>query len=392
MQMASAAPSSTSSRSYFPTARSVPARSSSLSRRSPTIMRNYASAARCGATNWKPGRPQPGRPACGWVCATTCSAATRGPSKRSRVGDGGALAHFYLGKAHFALRAIRRSHHELTTPPRKAGYNNDDCALGHGRGAALLGRRQGRAGHARQALGRRRADGRIPVSARRDGRGHGRQPDEVVALFERAVEADRKHRRRAVRPGAWKTTAAATTTTALDLYQRSAVAVSGPRRLAAEPGHAVRRPSAVRPGSAVLPADSGRSIPIIARARLFLKDAAASGDMFYDEEAQRRRDRLAQVLNMPVTDFELSVRSRNCLQKMGIMHARRPDPHDGAGAAGQQELRRNVAGRNSRHAHLEGAWRWVSSRTRSAEPEPAFEPDSHVARRAGACSIGRSPI
>ena len=30
-------------------------------------------------------------------------------------------------------------------------------------------------------------------------------------------------------------------------------------------------------------------------------------------------DRLSQVLSIPVTDFELSVRSRNCLQKMGIM-------------------------------------------------------------------------
>ena len=40
--------------------------------------------------------------------------------------------------------------------------------------------------------------------------------------------------------------------------------------------------------------------------------------MFYDEEAQRKRDRLSQVLSIPVTDFELSVRSRNCLQKMGI--------------------------------------------------------------------------
>ena len=41
--------------------------------------------------------------------------------------------------------------------------------------------------------------------------------------------------------------------------------------------------------------------------------------MFYDEDAQRRHDRLSQVLGVPVTDFELSVRSRNCLQKMGLM-------------------------------------------------------------------------
>jgi DNA-directed RNA polymerase subunit alpha len=55
------------------------------------------------------------------------------------------------------------------------------------------------------------------------------------------------------------------------------------------------------------------------RARLFLKDADAARDMYYDEDARRRQDRLSQVLGIPVTDFELSVRSRNCLQKMGIM-------------------------------------------------------------------------
>ena len=54
------------------------------------------------------------------------------------------------------------------------------------------------------------------------------------------------------------------------------------------------------------------------RARLYMKDAAASGDMFFDEDAQRRRDRMSHVLSIPVSDFELSVRSRNCLQKMGI--------------------------------------------------------------------------
>ena len=54
------------------------------------------------------------------------------------------------------------------------------------------------------------------------------------------------------------------------------------------------------------------------RAKLFMQDAQASSNMYYDEEAQKKRDRLSQVLGVPVTDFELSVRSRNCLQKMGI--------------------------------------------------------------------------
>jgi len=58
--------------------------------------------------------------------------------------------------------------------------------------------------------------------------------------------------------------------------------------------------------------------PTHVRARLFLKDCNASREMFFDEEAERGRDRLTQLLNTPVTDFELSVRSRNCLRKMKI--------------------------------------------------------------------------
>lgn len=54
------------------------------------------------------------------------------------------------------------------------------------------------------------------------------------------------------------------------------------------------------------------------RARLFLKDSSASGNLQLDEQEQKQRDRLDQVLALPVSDFELSVRSRNCLQKMGI--------------------------------------------------------------------------
>ena len=60
------------------------------------------------------------------------------------------------------------------------------------------------------------------------------------------------------------------------------------------------------------------SYPDHPQANLYMKDAAATGNLLYDEEAQRRNDRLAQTLNMPMSNFELSVRSRNCLQRMGI--------------------------------------------------------------------------
>jgi len=54
------------------------------------------------------------------------------------------------------------------------------------------------------------------------------------------------------------------------------------------------------------------------RARLFFRDCRASKDMYYDEEAEVGIRVLKQLLEIPVTDFELSVRSRNCLRKMNI--------------------------------------------------------------------------
>ncbi len=54
------------------------------------------------------------------------------------------------------------------------------------------------------------------------------------------------------------------------------------------------------------------------QARLFLKDAEASLTMYYNPEAEAANSRFNQVLEIPVTDFELSVRSRNCLKKMNI--------------------------------------------------------------------------
>src|SRR6185503_19147236 len=65
--------------------------------------------------------------------------------------------------------------------------------------------------------------------------------------------------------------------------------------------------------NAVIEAD-----PTNERARLFRGDAIASLNMFYDEDLERRADRGSQVLRLPVTDFELSVRSRNCLAQKGV--------------------------------------------------------------------------
>lgn len=58
--------------------------------------------------------------------------------------------------------------------------------------------------------------------------------------------------------------------------------------------------------------------PLDNRARRYLADAEAALDQYYDESRERRADKQNAVLRIPVTDFELSVRARNCLQRMNI--------------------------------------------------------------------------
>lgn len=58
--------------------------------------------------------------------------------------------------------------------------------------------------------------------------------------------------------------------------------------------------------------------PNHARAEQFLKSVRSSYEMMIDERSQRERDKRDAVLDTPISDFELSVRSRNCLKQMNI--------------------------------------------------------------------------
>ena len=55
------------------------------------------------------------------------------------------------------------------------------------------------------------------------------------------------------------------------------------------------------------------------RAILFKKDVESSKIMLYDEEKEKKKTYKTQIIETPISDFELSVRSRNCLTKMNIM-------------------------------------------------------------------------
>jgi DNA-directed RNA polymerase subunit alpha len=54
------------------------------------------------------------------------------------------------------------------------------------------------------------------------------------------------------------------------------------------------------------------------RAQLYFRDAKASLTMYYDEEAKRKELKWGKLLSTPIGEFQLSVRSRNCLAQINV--------------------------------------------------------------------------
>jgi DNA-directed RNA polymerase subunit alpha len=229
--------------------------------------------------------------------------------------DGGALAQFYLGKTRFALGDSVEAIKSFNAA-KVAGYNGDDCALAIAevqrqsrqpqKAIETLDKLSGAVEQTAEYLYQRAAT----VAA------IGGNPSEVIALYERAVEVDGRHAG-ALFGLAVENDRRGNDETALQLYQRASgtfptnVGALINLGLLYEDRQQFDR-------AAVCYQRVLESYPDHPRARLYARDASASGNVMYDEEAQRRQDRLAQVLSIPVSDFELSVRSRNCLQKMGV--------------------------------------------------------------------------
>ncbi|MGQ9576943.1 MAG: DNA-directed RNA polymerase subunit alpha C-terminal domain-containing protein [Thermoguttaceae bacterium] len=231
-------------------------------------------------------------------------------------GDGGALARFYMAKALLALERYEEAA-EGFLAARQAGYNADDCALGRAEALRYAGKPEmalsildGLSGAVEQTAEYLYQRGATIAAL-------GGNPQEVVALYERAVEADRHHSG-ALFGLALENDRRGNDEIALDLYKRSAsrfpphVGCLLNLGLLYEDREQYDR--AVQCYQRILDV-----FPNHPQARLYLRDAQASSDMYYDEDAQKKRDRMSQVFNIPVTDFELSVRSRNCLQRMGVM-------------------------------------------------------------------------
>jgi DNA-directed RNA polymerase subunit alpha len=230
--------------------------------------------------------------------------------------DGGALTHFYLGKAQLALDNYSEALAAYESA-EKAGYQRDYVVLAQSEAKRYLGDYESSLVALDSLSGAVEQTAEYLYQRSATVAGLGGNSTEVVALLERAVESDDSHAG-ALFGLALENDRYGNDEYARQLYERAATQLPAHVGTLLNLGllyedmeHFERSKQCYQ---RILDA-----YPDHPRARLFFKDADASRDMYYDEEARRRQGRLAQMLSVPVTDFELSVRSRNCLQKMGIM-------------------------------------------------------------------------
>ena len=229
--------------------------------------------------------------------------------------DGGAVTHYYRGRALFYLEEYAEAV-EAYEQAKKAGYDSGFCDVSIAESKryqkqseealSLLDGLYGPIEQTAEYLYQRAAT----VAS------IGGNPSEVVALYERAVELDGTH------PGALfglalENDRRGNDEKALELYAKSAA--SFPSHVGAllnlgilyEDHNQFDR--AQRCFERILDV-----YPNHAEAKLFSRDVVAAGGATVDPWEEREKEKLAQILKVPVTDFELSVRSRNCLQKMNI--------------------------------------------------------------------------
>jgi DNA-directed RNA polymerase subunit alpha len=233
-----------------------------------------------------------------------------------KAADGGALALFHHGLA-VASVDLHDKACELFEAAKKAGYEAAACVAA----AASSLRKAGKLDEAHShlaSLPESEALASADVLAERAAvlAAQAGPPEEVIALLERALAIDPSHAKTLFHLGLLNDRYG-NDDEAIDCYERAV------NRYPASVGSLINLgllyedrdefTKAQRCYRRVL-----EVYPDHPQARLFLKDSSASGALEADEQDIRNRDRLDQILSLPVTDFELSVRSRNCLQKMGI--------------------------------------------------------------------------
>ncbi|MEI6163406.1 MAG: DNA-directed RNA polymerase subunit alpha C-terminal domain-containing protein [Planctomycetota bacterium] len=233
-----------------------------------------------------------------------------------KTADGGAMALYYQGLAHLATEGFEKAK-DAFSAAAGAGYDSVACVLGKAEALRSLGK-QDEAKQEIEALGTDAESSADYWCQRASLLGNSvSQAAEVNAFLQKSLAIDSGH------SGALFAMAVfndrlGNDADAKNLYQQSL------KRYPASIGALVNLgllfedaddyANAQRCYKRIL-----ETYPDHPRARLYLKDSSASSDLLFDEDQQKQKDRLDQILSLPVSDFELSVRSRNCLQKMGLM-------------------------------------------------------------------------
>ncbi|MDA7493030.1 tetratricopeptide repeat protein, partial [bacterium] len=229
--------------------------------------------------------------------------------------DGSAMALFYQARCMFELG----SYNETVAVYEKAqtsGYNEDQCKIGVAEANRYAGRIEEALAILDNIFGPAEQTADYMYQRAATVAAVGGRMDEALALYQRAVQTDENHAG-ALFGLALENDRMGNDDESLSLYERAAkafptgIGVLINLGLIYEDNNQFDKAQMCYKRILDCYPDHPQTL-------LYMKDAAATGNMLYDEEAQRRNDRLAQTLNMPVTNFELSVRSRNCLQKMGI--------------------------------------------------------------------------
>jgi|688.fasta_scaffold09394_6 DNA-directed RNA polymerase subunit alpha len=232
-----------------------------------------------------------------------------------RQSDGGALAQYYLGKVCFQLEEYDRALGYYDAA-EKSGYTPEWCQLSRAEIFRYIGRKEEALKILDNIFGPVEQHSEYPYQRAATLAAIGGNLPEVIALYQRALQNNPRHAG-ALFGLAVEYDRMGSDQHAFELYQRGAGLIPSHTGTLINLGLMYEDRNDFARAQAcyrrVLETSPDHRI-----ANLYLKDAAAGGNVLYDEDSQKKNERLAQLLNVPVTDFELSVRSRNCLQKMGI--------------------------------------------------------------------------
>ena len=229
--------------------------------------------------------------------------------------DGGAVAQFHLGRCYFVTERFDDSV-ACYEKAKKAGYDGSLCDVAIGEALRYQGKPAESLKLLDQLFGPIEQTAEYLYQRGATVAAIGGNPSEVIALYERAVEVEPTHSG-ALFGLALENDRRGNDEKAFELYAKSAAGF--PSHVGALLNLGVLYEDHNQFDHAQKCFERVLDVyPAHPRARLYYRDVVAAGGSTIDPWEEREREKLAQVLKVPVTDFELSVRSRNCLQKMNI--------------------------------------------------------------------------